>query len=235
MIRETDLFSPLRDYLTGQNYRVHSEVKGCDLVARKGEELIIVEMKTKISINLLAQALQRKEMSESVYIAVPVPPGKSSPPNFKRVKALLHKLELGCIFVDFLKTKTKVRVVLHPREYRQRKSPSSRRAIIREIDGRYAEFNRAGEVAGREKITAYKQEALRIAELLSRRGSASPADLRALGSSEKTQTILSRNVYGWFDRVQRGLYRLHPEGEKALWHYRDQLQTILKASRRERL
>jgi hypothetical protein len=41
-----------------------------------------------------------------------------------------------------------------------------------------------------------------------------PRDLRALAPD--AAAILQRNVYGWFARVERGLYGLSPVGEAAL-------------------
>ncbi|HKK65248.1 MAG TPA: DUF2161 family putative PD-(D/E)XK-type phosphodiesterase [Clostridia bacterium] len=225
-IKETDLFQPLKVYLEGQGYSVHSEVRNCDIVARKGNELILVELKSSITLNLLIQAAQRKEISDSVYIAVPVPRGAKNPPNFKRTKTLLRRLEIGCILVDFMQTKTKLRIELHPVAYKAKRSHSQRRAILREIDGRYAEFNQGGEAVVEEKITAYKQEALRIAHFLRQNGPASPAQLRNAGTSEKTQAILLKNVYGWFERQRRGVYQLHPAGHEALAHYVEKLENF---------
>ena len=218
-MKESELFEPIKTYLQGQGYSVHAEVNNCDIVARKNEELVIVELKNSISMNLVAQAVERKEISDSVYIAVPVPIGKQYPPNFRRVKKVLRRLEIGCILVDFLKTKTKVRIELHPFPFTYRRACRKKRAVVREINGRYAEFNKGGEPVAAEKITAYKQEALRIAHYLQQNGPASPAQLRQSGTSDKTQSILSRNVYGWFVRERRGIYRLHPDGRLALAHY----------------
>ena len=72
-MKESQLFPPLKRYLEAQGYTVHGEVKNCDIVARRGEELLVVELKSAISLNLLIQAGERKELSDSVYIAVPVP------------------------------------------------------------------------------------------------------------------------------------------------------------------
>ncbi len=218
-MKESDLFDPIKKYLEGQGYSVHGEVKNCDVVARKDDELILIELKNSISLSLILQAVERKEISESVYIAVPVPVGKQAPANFRRVKNLLRRLEIGCILVDFLKTKTKVRIELQPFPFTSTTAHRKKRALLREIDGRYAEFNKGGEPVAAEKITAYKQEALRIAHFLQQHGFASPSQLRKSGTSEKTQSILSRNVYGWFERERRGVYRLHPQGGAALAHY----------------
>jgi hypothetical protein len=56
----------------------------------------------------------------------------------------------------------------------------------------------------------------------------SPKALRAIGTGEKTLPILYRNVYGWFERVDRGLYAVSAKGRteieqypELVEHYRD--------------
>jgi hypothetical protein len=232
MARESDLHNPLVTYLRGQGYTVHAEVGHCDLVARRGEELVVVELKQRITVALLVQAAARKEITDSVYIAVPVPPGRSAPPNFKGIRQLLRRLEVGCILVDRMKTKTRVRVALHPYPFRERRAPARRRAILREIDGRYGEFDLAGQPVTSERITAYKQTSLLIAALLDEHGPLAPRQLRELGAGGKTQSILSANLYGWFDHPQRGIYRLSEAGREALHLYRPVVEQIRDGSRR---
>jgi hypothetical protein len=52
-------------------------------------------------------------------------------------------------------------------------------------------------------------------------GAASPAQLRAMNTGPKTQSILYNDVYGWFERVGHGLYALRPEGRAALREHPD--------------
>jgi hypothetical protein len=225
-LKETDLYPPLKTYLENQGYSVHPEVNNCDIVARKNDELIIIELKTRVSVALLAQAVKRKRITDSVYVGVPLAPGKNHLPAFTQVKAVLKRLEVGLILVNFMKTKTRVQVIFHPSEYRYSRQHKKRFAIIREIQGRYAEFNLGGSPVKNERITAYKQEAIRIADILNKNGPLSPAALRSLGTDAKTQGILSGNVYGWFDRVERGVYRLNDEGRTALRRYREVIKAI---------
>jgi hypothetical protein len=43
---ETDLYIPVKRHLEAQGYTVKSEIKGCDVVAVRGDELpVIVELK----------------------------------------------------------------------------------------------------------------------------------------------------------------------------------------------
>lgn len=219
-IKESDLYDPLKKYLENQGYTIGAEVRDCDLVALKGDEMILIELKTRVSVALLIQAARRKDISESVYIAVPVPPGKKDIPNSKGLRHLLRKLEVGLILVRFMKTKTKVDMVLHPRPYEKRMRSKKQIAILREVNGRYGEFNKGGIPSREERITAYRQESIRLAVLLKRRGEASPKDLREMSARpDKVQPILSHNVYGWFDRVRRGVYRLNDAGVTALERY----------------
>lgn len=227
-MKETQLFSPLKIWLEGQGYSVHSEVMNCDLVARKGGEMLIVETKLRLSLQLLLQSVQRQEVCDSVYMAAPLTRSRSYPANFSAVKRLLRRLGIGLIFVRFLKTKTRVEVVLHPGEIYVRRRPSLQQAIIREIDGRYTEFNKSGEPVSTEKITAYKQQALYIAHTLAGLGEASPAQLRKLGLPAKTGAVLSGNFYGWFLRPARGRYALSDEGQEALKLYRRIIRQIVK-------
>lgn len=225
-MNETELFRPIKQYLEGQGYSVHSEVKNCDIAARKGDDLLIIEMKTALSLRLIIQAVKRKELTESVYIAVPVKGNKNFPGSDPGIKLLLRRLEIGLILIRIFNTKKRVEVVFHPGSFSQRKGVKKRAAILREIDGRYAEFNTAGEPSAREKIFAYKQEALLIAAELKRCGPLSPKELRERGYSIKTQAILSKNVYGWFERIERGVYNLHPAGTEALHLYADVLAEL---------
>jgi hypothetical protein len=39
-----------------------------------------------------------------------------------------------------------------------------------------------------------------------------PKALAALGTGDKTQSILNKNYYKWFDRVQRGVYAISEQG-----------------------
>jgi hypothetical protein len=61
-------------------------------------------------------------------------------------------------------------------------------------------------------MTAYRQEALRCAAYLAANGPATVAALREGASAPQAARILQRDVYGWFERVRRGLYDLSPAG-----------------------
>jgi len=70
-------------------------------------------------------------------------------------------------------------------------------------------------------MTAYREEALRLACELERRGEARVKDLRAAAGCDKAGAVLRDNFYGWFERVERGIYRLTGAGREALGKYGD--------------
>jgi hypothetical protein len=72
-------------------------------------------------------------------------------------------------------------------------------------------------------MTAYRQQALACAALL-RAGPGRPLDLRAV--APEAGRILLDNVYGWFERTQRGVYRLTDVGEAALQRWPGAVTTL---------
>jgi len=199
-------------------YTVNGEVKNCDIAATKDDELIIIELKKRFNATLLIQAADRQRAADAVYVALPSPRDTGNKTNWNGMCRLLKRLEIGLILVRFLKTGPRVEIAFHPAPYKAGRQQRRRRAIIREIKDRSGDYNTGG-VPGRKLVTAYREEAIHIACLLEDGGDLSPAELKRRGAGERTQSILSNNYYGWFDRVERGVYRLHASGKKALEEY----------------
>jgi hypothetical protein len=63
------------------------------------------------------------------------------------------------------------------------------------------------------QMTAYRQQALAVANALAG-GPTRPRELRTL--APYAAKILQGNVYGWFERIERGLYGLTSSGRVAL-------------------
>lgn len=226
---ETDLYEPVRDYLVLQGYTVRGEVHDCDITAIKDEELIVVELKLRFSMDLLYQATQRQRLSESVYVAFPRPDKMGRDSRWKDIKRLLRRLELGLILVSFTGKKPRVEVVFHPIPVPRRKNHRARRAVIREIEGRSTDHNRGGSTR-RKLLTAYRENALLIATCLYVSGALSPKQLRGMNTGVKTQAILYNDVYGWFERVGHAVYALRPEGREALGEYPDLVAQFREAA-----
>lgn len=229
-IAETDLYQPLYDYLTRQGYVVRSEVRDCDVAAVKDGDLIVVEMKRSLSVQLLVQAVRRQRIAPSVYVAVPRPADKRKwNVESRGVQHLLRRLELGLILVATRKGRPPVEIVFHPVPFERRRRKNDHRAVIEEIERRSADFNQGGSCR-RKLVTAYRENAIHIACILAERGPISPRALRALGTGEKTLSILRHNVYGWFERVDRGVYAINAKGRAEIEqfpalveHYRAQI------------
>lgn len=221
-IRETDLYGPVQEYLEAQGYQVQGEVNGCDLTAIKGDELIVVEMKTSFNMKLLCQAVKRQRVTESVYVAVPYPKGGKRTAAWRDMCILLRRLELGLITVDPVKEGGRVEVHLHPQAFDRLKSlranKRKRYSIIKEAAGRSGHYNTGG--ASRTRlITAYREQAIHIACCMMKYGDMSPAQLRKMGTGPKTSDILRDNYYGWFTRVTRGIYRPEDTAREFLKDY----------------
>ncbi len=215
-MREADLYPALRAWLEANGYEVHAEVGGCDIAARKGGELVLVEMKTAINLALVLQIVKRQGAEASVYAAVPAP--KRHDRRWRELERLLKRLEAGLLLVHLDSVLPRVEVAFHPVPYAQPKAKATTRAFLREMDGRTVSGNVGGGVR-RKLLTAYRENALAVAVALEAPEApegTSPKAIRLRGGGEKTQTILSGNHYGWFERLGKGLYALTPSGREAL-------------------
>lgn len=109
---------------------------------------------------------------------------------------------------------------MDPGPYRPRKALARRNALLREFSRRVGDPNTGGQTR-RPVVTAYRQDALRIATRLAKRGPTGGAVLARDLGIENAAPILQKDHYGWFQRVERGVYDLSPNGREALELYRD--------------
>ena len=100
-----------------------------------------------------------------------------------------------------------VEVIVDPVPYRPRRRTASLARLLGEHARRVGDPNRGG-VTRTPIVTAYRQEALRCAMLIERGGQASLKALRETGLVPNASRILQRDVYGWFQRLQRATYAL---------------------------
>lgn len=227
-ILEADLWRPVSDFFIAEGYTVRSEVKDCDITAIKEEELIVVELKRNLSVDLLAQAVKRQKAADLVYIAVPKPKRLKADAKWKDICHLIRRLELGLILVSVKGKQGFVEIPIQPvpfdRDKSKKMNKRKRESIIKEASSRYMDSNIGGST-GKKLVTAYRESAIFIACCLEKLGPLSPKKLRELGAHEKkTTSILSENHYGWFERVDRGVYCLTEEGMKSLAQYNELAQ-----------
>lgn len=213
---ETDLFPPVKKYLEANGYTVRAEVKDCDITATKDDELIIIELKLNVNIPLLIQATDRQRITDAVYVAIPRPSNRTQKMRWKGVKHILRRLEIGLIFVDI--ELDMVEVVFHPIAFQRRKQKKRRKSLLKEASQRKENLNIGGS-SKRKVITVYRQNAIQIAAYIQQLGPSKPKDLRELGTGYKTLSILGKDFYGWFQRVDRGVYDITDKGKTALKNY----------------
>lgn len=216
--REEDLYKPIYDYLSGLGYTVRSEVNHCDIAAFKGEELLVVEMKKSLNLDVILQAVLRQKLADIVYIAVPKPSRDLFSKRWKNLSYLLKRLQLGLMVVSLKEDFSYTEVVFEPKAFDMQKSrkhsKGKKQELIKEFEARYGDFNTGGST-GKKLMTAYREKAVHIACCLIKYGQLKPKELRQLGTDEKkTTSILMKNHYGWFESISRGIYDINDKGRQ---------------------
>ncbi len=213
-MKEYELFPILKDYFINQGYKVNAEVKDCDMTAVRGDELLIVEMKTSLNITVLYQALERKKLSPNVYIAIPRPKRDYRKLKLK-MKNLVSKLDLGLIVVDVVNKGLEVIVQpqVNPTQYINSKKKTK---LLTEINNRSVDENVGGK--NRTKVlTAYKELGIALCVVIKKEGQVNTKTLREkYGFDPKTTGYLHKNVFRWYKKVGTATYELSKEGEEAL-------------------
>ncbi len=203
---EAALYGPVKALLEAQGYIVKGEIVGCDVVGVRDEEPpVVVELKRVFGLALVLQGIDRLALTDAVYLAVGAWPRRPA-----AVRTLCRRLGLGLIVI----ADERAEVVLDPLPYRPRKSRGRTARLLDDHRRRVGDPTCGGSVR-RPIMTAYRQEAMRCAARLD----ACPATLRAIragGDVPHAGRILQANVYGWFERVERGVYILSPRGRRAL-------------------
>jgi hypothetical protein len=208
---EADLYPAVKAFLEAQGYDVKAEVRGCDVVATRGAEPpVIVELKLAFSLTLVLQGVDRLSLTDRVYLAVGRPRGRRGRRGSvlrRDVRDLCRRLGLGLLTVAPGRSAAGVEVVVDPVPYRPRRRTASLTRLLGEHARRVGDPNRGG-VTRTPIVTAYRQEALRCALLIERGGRASLKALRETGLVPNAPRILQRDVYGWFQRLERATYAL---------------------------
>lgn len=220
-MRETDLYAPVKAYLEGQGYTVKAEITDCDVVACRGDEPpVIVELKLSLSLALLMQGVDRQAITDAVYVAVPFTRTRAFGSNLRTAIKLCRRLGLGLLTVRA----GSVFAHVDPGPYAPRKFPRRRAALLKEFERRVGDPNTGGQTR-RKIVTAYRQDALRLAMMAQAAGRLRPVEGTRAGIP-KAASILQKDHYGWFERVDRGVYTLRPAGAAALETYADVVATL---------
>jgi len=213
---ETALYDAVKAFLARQGFDAKGEICGCDIVAvRAGEPplVVVTELKRAFSLELVLQGVERQRAADEVWLAVAAT--RRGRERDRRAHRLCRLLGLGLLAVD--PARAAVEVLAEPAPYRPRPNLAQRRRLLREHAARRGDPMRGGGT-GQPVMTAYRQQALACAAAL-QAGPRRPRDLRPL--APEAGRILLRNVYGWFERVEPGLYRLAEAGAAALAQWPD--------------
>ena len=223
-IRETDLYAPIKALLEGQGYEVKSEIGAADVVAVRGAEgPVVVELKTGFSLSLFHQAIERQGMSDAVYVAVPRGTGRAFLKSLRSNKMLCRRLGLGLMTVrmkdGFVETH------IDPATYKPRQSNRKKARLLGEFAKLVGDPNTGG--ATRQGLmTAYRQDALRCVRVLHAVGPVKAAEVARASDVENARRLMADNHYGWFERVQTGIYGLSPKGRRAVIEYAGELENL---------
>ena len=219
-MKEADLSAPVKAFLEAQGYEVKAEVGACDLMAVRGAEPpVVVELKLSFSLALVMQGVARQALFDAVYLAVPLGP-KGWALRYKDILALCRRLGLGLLAVRG----QEVEAHLDPGPYQPRRNAARAGRLLREFSRRVGDPNTGG-TTGIRRVTAYRQDALRCLAVLAG-GSMKAASVAAASGVARAAVLMRDDHYGWFERVERGIYALTPKGRAALQAEEGELERL---------
>lgn len=208
---ETALYLPVKKFLEKLGFTVKGEIGGCDLVALSGDEppiVVIGELKLAFNLELILQAVDRASACDEVWVAAKFSERGKGRESDARYRNLCRRLGFGMLAVT---TSGAVEVIVSPTTV-PRRDPKRRSRLIAEHRKRQGDPALGGSTRS-PIMTAYRQQALACAAALCE----GPRRVRELTPAiPDAPKILLHNVYGWFDRVERGIYVLTNSGRAAL-------------------
>jgi hypothetical protein len=209
---ETTLYLPVKRFLENLGFSVKGEVGGCDLVGLSADTppiVVIGELKLSFNLELVLQGVDRAAIGDEVWLAALLSKRGKGRESDARFRNLCRRLGFGLLAVD---RSGAVHVLLSPAAPSPRRDAARKSRLVGEHNRR-----RGDPVAGGGSrapiMTAYRQQALSIAASMTT-SPRRPRDLKP--EYPDAAKILRDNVYGWFERVERGLYALNDSGRAAL-------------------
>jgi hypothetical protein len=218
---ETALYLPVKRFLEKLGFAVKGEIGGCDLVALSGDDppvVVVGELKLSFNLELVLQAVDRAGACDEVWLAARMSANGKGRESDARYRNLCRRLGFGMLGVT---GRGDVEVLVKPPTTNPRRDPKKRSRLVSEHRRRIGDPALGGSTRA-PIMTAYRQQALACAAALSG-GPRRVRDLReAIPDAGK---ILLHNVYGWFDRTERGIYELTDTGRAALKRWPQQQVT----------
>lgn len=215
-MKETDLYEPCKTLLESQGFEVKAEILKTDITAIKDNYIVIVELKTTISLKLIYQAIDRQRIADKVYVALPKKVIGSRRGSAKDFMNLLKRLEIGLIAVG-----THAEVIIETFGFDLKKSINSskkqKEKLIKEFSLRKSQSNIGG--TSGKVMTHYKERVIEVAKYLYLSGEKSPKEITLQTGIKDAPNILTKNYYKWFVRVSRGIYTLTDVGRSEMEPY----------------
>ncbi|WP_341486302.1 DUF2161 family putative PD-(D/E)XK-type phosphodiesterase [Pararhizobium sp. A13] len=212
---ETTLYLPIKRFLEAAGYSAKGEIAGCDIVGLSADEppvVVICELKLSFNLELILQAVDRAAASDEVWIAARVSTKGKGRESDRRYRDLCRRLGFGMLGVA---DNGMVDVIVSPIALMPRKNLRKRSRLVDEHKRRKGDPAVGGSTRA-PIMTAYRQQALACAAAL-QNGPLRPRDLKAIVPT--AANILRGNVYGWFERIDRGVYSLTAAGGEALMRW----------------
>jgi len=223
---ETALYLPVKRFLEKLGFTVKGEIGGCDLVALSGDEppiVVIGELKLSFNLELVLQAVDRAGAADEVWLAARMSARGKGRESDARYRNLCRRLGFGMLGVT---VRGEVEVLVKPPTTAPRRDAKKRSRLVTEHQRRIGDPAMGGSTRA-PIMTAYRQQALACASALSQ-GPQKVRDLRK--DIPDAGKILLHNVYGWFDRAERGVYVLTDAGRAALKRWPQQCAQPASAS-----
>ena len=209
---ETSLYLPVKSFLENLGYIVKGEIGRCDLVGIKpGDPAVVVigELKMSFNLELVLQGVDRLGASDEIWLAAAMSARGKGRESDARYRNLCRHLGFGLLGVA---SSGAVCVLVSPAAPAPRKKSKMRSRLVDEHNRRRGDPTPGGSTRT-PIMTAYRQQALACAAAMAST-SQRPRDLKS--AHPDAQKILLRNVYGWFERADRGVYCLTPAGRAAI-------------------
>lgn len=209
---ETSLYLPVKRFLEKLGFTVKGEIGGCDLVALSGDDpplVVVGELKLTFNLELILQAVDRAGACDEIWIAAKLSARGKGRESDARYRNLCRRLGFGMLGVTGA---GEVEVLVKPPTTAPRRNPKKRSRLVTEHNRRKGDPVMGGSTRA-PIMTAYRQQALACASALAN-GPRRVRDLRV--DIPDAGKILLHNVYGWFDRAERGIYVLTDAGRAAL-------------------
>jgi hypothetical protein len=136
--------------------------------------------------------------------------GRAGWKTFKGNISICKRLGLGVISVNV--AEGIVQVHNEPKPFKPRKNPKRKEATLKEFNGRDGDRNIGGTPGG-GRHTAYRQDAEKCRDYLRKHGPTKGAKVAKETDIARATAIMRSNHYGWFEKVETGVYGLSVLGE----------------------